>query len=69
MTLDQFLSLPGSPTNAEFGARCQPPLSGASIGRIRKGTQNITVDTMRAIIEASGGVVSAEGLLLRKEAA
>lgn len=69
MTLDQYLSLPGSPTNADFGARCQPPLSGASIGRIRRGTQNITVDTMRAIIEASGGVVSAEGLLLRKEAA
>lgn len=69
MTLDQYLSLNGSPTNAEFGARCQPPLSGASVGRIRKGTQNITVDTMRAIILASGGKVTAEGLLIRKEAA
>jgi hypothetical protein len=69
MTLDQYLSLPGSPTNAEFGSRCQPPLSGASIGRIRKGTQNITVDTMRSIILASGGNVSADGLLARREAA
>lgn len=69
MTLDQYLALPSSPTNTEFGARCDPPLSGASIGRIRKGTQNITVDTMRAIILASGGNVTAEGLLVRREAA
>lgn len=69
MTLDQYLSLPESPTNAEFGARCDPPLSGASIGRIRKGLQNITVDTMRSIILASGGQVTAEGLLIRREAA
>lgn len=69
MTLDQYLSQPGSPTNAEFGARCDPPLSGVSVGRIRKGTQNITVDTMRSIILASGGNVTAEGLLMRKEAA
>jgi hypothetical protein len=69
VTLDQYLSLPGSPTNAEFGDRCNPKLSGASIGRIRKGNQNITVDTMRAIILASGGQVSAEGLVSRREAA
>lgn len=69
MTLDQYLSLPGSPTNADFGARCNPALSGASISRIRKGAQNITVDTMRSIILASGGNVTAEGLLVRKEAA
>lgn len=69
MTLDQYLSLPDSPNNGEFGARCNPPLSGASIGRIRKGTQNITVDTMRSIILASGGKVTAEGLLIRKDAA
>lgn len=68
MTLDQYLSLPGSPTNADFGARCQPSLSGASISRIRKGTQNITVDTMRSIILASGGQVTAEGLLIRAAA-
>jgi hypothetical protein len=34
-----------------------------------RGEQNITVDTMRAIILASGGKVSAEGLLSRREAA
>jgi hypothetical protein len=56
-------------TNAEFGERCVPTLSGVSIGRIRKGRQNITVDTMRSIILAAGGQVTAEGLLIRKEAA
>lgn len=69
MTLDQYLSLLGSPTNAEFGARCQPPLSGVSVGRIRKGTQNITADTMLSIIEAAEGKVTAEGLLITREAA
>lgn len=69
MTLDQYLSLQGSPTNEEFGKRCDPPLSGVSIWRIRQGKQNITVDTMRSIILASGGQVTAEGLLIRREAA
>lgn len=68
MTLDQYLKLPDAPTAADFGARCDPPLSEASISRIRKGDQNITVDTMRSIILASGGKVSAEGLLVRKAA-
>jgi hypothetical protein len=68
MTLDQFLKLPGSPTAADFGARCDPPISEASISRIRKGEQNITRDTMLAIIAASDGLVTAEGLT-RKAAA
>jgi hypothetical protein len=63
MTLDQFLNLPGSPTASEFGEKCNPPLSGASISRIRRGEQNITRETMIAIINASGGLVSAEGLV------
>ncbi len=63
MTLDQYLNLPDAPTAADFGARCEPPISEASICRIRKGGQNITRDTMRAIILASGGKVTAEGLL------
>lgn len=67
MTLDQYLNLPGAPTNADFGARCDPPLSAVSIWRIRRGEQNITVDTMRAIILASGGNVTADGLLIRKD--
>jgi hypothetical protein len=69
MTLDQYLKLPTSPTAADFGARCDPPISEASISRIRKGGQNITLDTVRAIIIASGGKVTAEGLLIRREAA
>jgi hypothetical protein len=70
MTLDQFLSLPGSPSAAEFGAKCEPPLSAVSIWRIRKGDQNITSDTMKAIIAASDNVVTADGLLrVRKDKA
>jgi hypothetical protein len=69
MTLDQYLSLPDSPTNEQFGQRCQPRLSGVSISRIRKGAQNITVDTMRSIILASGGNVTAEELLVSRKAA
>lgn len=69
MTLDEYLGLPGSPNNADFGARCSPPLSGVSIWRIRRGQQNITLDTMRSIILASGGKVTAEGLLIRDKAA
>jgi hypothetical protein len=68
MTLDQFLNLPGSPTASAFGAKCNPPISEASISRIRKGIQNVPRDTMLSIIEASEGLVSAEGLLVRKVA-
>lgn len=63
MTLDQYLNLPGSPNADEFGRRCEPPLSGASISRIRRGGQNITRETIRAIIEASDGIVTADGLV------
>lgn len=68
MTLDQFLSLPGAPTATEFGAKCIPPLSAATVSRVRKGAQNITRDTMLAIIEASNGMVTAEGLTVRDAA-
>lgn len=63
MTLDQFLNLPGSPSAAEFGAKCEPPLSSVSVWRIRKGEQNITRKTMQSIIAASDGMVTAEGLV------
>lgn len=63
MTLDQFLNLPGSPTAAEFGAKCNPPISEASVSRIRRGGQNITRDTMLAIIAASENVITADGLV------
>lgn len=61
MTLDQYLRSPGSPTAAEFGAKVG--LTEASISRIRKGQQNITRDSMLAIIEASGGKVTADALI------
>lgn len=63
MTLDQFLNLPGAPTAEDFGRTCDPPISGASISRIRRGEQNITRETMIAIIKASGGQVTADGLV------
>jgi hypothetical protein len=63
MTLDQYLKLPGAPTAADFGAKCEPPISEASISRIRKGEQNMTRDTILAIIAASGGLVTADGLV------
>lgn len=69
MTLDQYLKLPGAPSAADFGAKCTPPLSVASISRIRHGRQNISRDTMRSIIEASDGMITADGLLVGKEAA
>ncbi|MES2752777.1 MAG: hypothetical protein V4661_15520 [Pseudomonadota bacterium] len=72
MTLDQFLNLPGSPSVAEFGQKCDPPLSAVSVWRIRNGRQNITRDTMRSIIAASGNIVTADGLtkpLAKDEAA
>lgn len=69
MTLDQYLGLPGSPNAAEFGAKCNPPLSEASISRIRRGGQNLRRDTMLSIIAASGNIVTAEGLTSRQEAA
>jgi hypothetical protein len=67
MTLDQYLKSEDI-TAADFGARCVPPISGASISRIRHGGQNITRNAMLAIIEASGGQVTAEGLLSRTAA-
>lgn len=63
MTLDQYLSLDGSPTATEFGARCLPPLSGASISRIRRGEQNVTRNVMQSIIVASKGMVTPDGLV------
>lgn len=66
MTLDQFLRSDGAPTAAEFGAKVG--LSEASISRIRKGRQNITRDLMRAIVAASDGKVTPEGLMLSEAA-
>ncbi len=69
MTLDQYLSLPDAPTATVFGASCVPSISEASISRIRKGNQNISRDVMLAIIAASDGKVTADGLLVERKAA
>lgn len=69
MTLDEYLSLPDSLTAAQLGAKCEPPISEATVSRIRRGLQNVTADVMLSIIVASGGVVTAEGLLSRRQAA
>ena len=61
MTLDQYLRSEGSPSAAEFGSKVG--LTEASISRIRRGKQNITRDMMLAIIDASGGKVTADGLV------
>lgn len=68
MTLDEYLRLDDAPTAAEFGARCEPPISAGSISRIRAGKQNVSRDTMLSIIEASGGLITAEGLVGRTAA-
>ncbi|MES2157504.1 MAG: helix-turn-helix transcriptional regulator [Pseudomonadota bacterium] len=60
MTLDHYLSQAGM-TAADFGALIQ--VSEASVSRIRKGEQNLSRNLMRRIIEASGGKVTADGLL------
>jgi len=66
MTLDQYLST-AEITAAEFGGRCDPPISEASISRIRRGDQNISRDVMLRIIAASDGKITAEGLLARRQ--
>ncbi|MBY8826090.1 helix-turn-helix domain-containing protein [Sphingomonas colocasiae] len=66
MTLDDYLTSEDI-TAADFGGRVG--LSEASISRIRKGEQNITRDVMRRIIAASGGKISAEGLVLQHSVA
>lgn len=61
MSLDQFLSSDGAPTAAEFAE--EVGVSAMSIGRIRRGEQNITRDLMRRIILASKGRISADSLV------
>lgn len=62
MTLDQYLASEGI-SAAEFSTRCDPPISTPTISRIRRGNQNISSDTMIAIIRASKGKITANDLL------
>ena len=48
-------------SGADFAA--QLGMSEASLSRIRRGDQNITRETIRSIVEASGGKVTAEALV------
>ena len=64
MTLDQYLEVEGI-TAAQFASRCDPPLSGASISRIRRGGQIPSGKAMVNIIAASQGKVTADALLGR----
>jgi plasmid maintenance system antidote protein VapI len=66
MTLDQYLNAE-SLTAAAFGERVD--LSEASVSRIRRGEQNITRDVMLRIIAASGGLITADGLVRPSQAA
>lgn len=66
MTLDQYLETTGK-TAAAFGDMIG--ISGASVSRIKKGEQNITLDLARDIVNSTGGAVSIFDLLqMRKPA-
>lgn len=60
MTLDEYLTRENI-TAADFGERAG--LTEASVSRIRRGQQNMTRDVIRRIIAASGGAVTADGLI------
>lgn len=65
MTLDGYLEHTGL-TAKDFAERIG--LTEASVSRIRKGRQNLSRDVMRRIIAATGGLVSAEALVLHEQA-
>ena len=60
MDLDSYLR-EDRISGADFAA--QLGMSEASLSRIRRGDQNITRETIRAIVAASGGKVTAEALV------
>jgi DNA-binding transcriptional regulator YdaS (Cro superfamily) len=60
MTIDQYLCL--HKMNASDFARIVP-ISETSLSRARKGEQNITRDVMLAIMKASDGLITADGIL------
>lgn len=60
MSLDEFLRSDATSAKALAAAL---GISEASLSRIRRGEQNITRETIRAIVEATGGAVTAEELV------
>ena len=64
MDLDTYLNQPGV-IAAELAVRVG--VSEASLSRIRRGGQNITRETIRKIVEATGGAVTTESLVFPTE--
>lgn len=60
MTLDQYLRAHGI-TGKELAERIG--VTEASLSRIRRGEQNISRDTIRLIVETTGGAVTADDLV------
>jgi transcriptional regulator with XRE-family HTH domain len=60
MTLDEYLALPGN-TAAQLAAAAKT--SGATITRLLYGEAQPSADMIRAIVEATGGDVTADDLL------
>lgn len=60
MTLDDYLSQPGVQA---VDIAAEAGISEASLSRIRRGEQNISRDTIRALVAATGGAVTAEELV------
>lgn len=65
MSLDEFLRRDATSAKALAAAL---GISEASLSRIRRGEQNITRETIRAIVEAIGGAVTAEELVFAEAA-
>lgn len=60
MTLDEYLSLPGK-TASDLATAAKT--SGATITRILYGDAKPSADMIRAIVEATGGQVTADDLV------
>ena len=60
MTLDDYLSQPGQTASA---LAAKAGTSGASINRILHGEQRPSAAMVRAIVEATGGAVTADDLI------
>ena len=65
MTLDEFL---GHKTMTATALAETVGVSAASIARIRKGDQNITLDLARRIVTATGGMVTLDDLATQRAA-
>lgn len=66
MTLDEYLRTSDDTADA-LAARVG--MSKASMSRTRKGKQNLSMDTIAAIVRETKGKVTADDLLIAREAA